>query len=211
MAKTDLTLEIEEQLKTYAPAEMGGFTIYKARGCHLAYEVPVVCGTTNGGLIDAVEIAEGYRLNPSRKTCLWSYVGKKDRRFHEKDNLCKRGYSEPLLGCNEPGCKWTRTEFPRTEFVLAICYEIKISKNDFASKNGHNFMGNLNYYVMPLQLYHQVKEKIPEEVGVICYSEASELQKMRRKKDSTYIDIGCEAQKWLILSVMKKRAYMVCK
>jgi hypothetical protein len=29
------------------------------------------------------------------------------------------------------------------------CYEIKSSVEDFNSKNGHNFLGDYNYYVMP--------------------------------------------------------------
>lgn len=29
------------------------------------------------------------------------------------------------------------------------CYEVKSSVEDFHSKNGHNFLGDYNYYVMP--------------------------------------------------------------
>lgn len=29
------------------------------------------------------------------------------------------------------------------------CFEIKSSAEDFKSKNGHNFIGDYNYYVMP--------------------------------------------------------------
>ena len=29
------------------------------------------------------------------------------------------------------------------------CYEVKSSVEDFHSKNGHNFIGDFNYYVMP--------------------------------------------------------------
>lgn len=29
------------------------------------------------------------------------------------------------------------------------CYEVKSSVEDFRSKNGHNFIGDYNYYVMP--------------------------------------------------------------
>lgn len=29
------------------------------------------------------------------------------------------------------------------------CYEVKSSVEDFHSKNGHNFLGDFNYYVMP--------------------------------------------------------------
>lgn len=33
------------------------------------------------------------------------------------------------------------------------CYEVKSSTDDFHSKNGHNFIGDFNYYVMPEEVY----------------------------------------------------------
>lgn len=47
-------------------------------------------------------------------------------------------------------------------------FEIKVTKSDFHSKHGHNFVGNLNYYVMPHKLYNQVKDEISDEIGVMC-------------------------------------------
>lgn len=47
------------------------------------------------------------------------------------------------------------------------CYEIKSCVADFNSKNGHNFLGDFNYYVMTKDLYEQVKPKIPYNVGVL--------------------------------------------
>lgn len=46
------------------------------------------------------------------------------------------------------------------------CYEIKSSVEDFNSKNGHNQIGNHNYYVMPQEAFDKVKDKIPFRVGV---------------------------------------------
>lgn len=46
------------------------------------------------------------------------------------------------------------------------CFEIKSSVEDFRSKNGHNFLGDYNYYVMPEEVYEQVKSEIPYGVGV---------------------------------------------
>ena len=37
----------------------------------------------------------------------------------------------------------------------------------FHSKNGHNFIGDYNYYVMPKDVYDKVKGEIPYEVGVL--------------------------------------------
>ena len=46
------------------------------------------------------------------------------------------------------------------------CYEVKSCAEDFHSKNGHNFLGDMNYYVMPEDVYEQVKNEIPYKVGV---------------------------------------------
>lgn len=48
-----------------------------------------------------------------------------------------------------------------------FCYEIKSSVEDFHSKNGHNFIGYYNYYIMPLEVYEKVKDEIPNRVGVL--------------------------------------------
>lgn len=46
------------------------------------------------------------------------------------------------------------------------CYEIKSSLADFHSKSAKTFVGNKNYYVMPLSVYEVVKDEIPDYVGV---------------------------------------------
>lgn len=46
------------------------------------------------------------------------------------------------------------------------CYEVKSSVEDFHSKNGHNFIGDFNYYVMPEEVFEKVKNEIPHNVGV---------------------------------------------
>lgn len=48
------------------------------------------------------------------------------------------------------------------------CYEIKSSVKDFHSKNGHNFIGDYNYYVMPSEVYQKISAEIPFGVGVYC-------------------------------------------
>ena len=48
------------------------------------------------------------------------------------------------------------------------CYEIKSSVEDFHSKNGHNFIGDYNYYIMPSEVYQKVSAEIPFGVGVYC-------------------------------------------
>ena len=47
------------------------------------------------------------------------------------------------------------------------CYEVKSSVDDFHSKNGHNFLGDFNYYVMPEEVYEKINNEIPYKVGVL--------------------------------------------
>lgn len=65
------------------------------------------------------------------------------------------------------------------------CYEVKSCVDDFNSKNGHNFVGDYNYYVMSKELYEQVKERIPYCVGVLVphndgYGFLESIKKARR-------------------------------
>lgn len=46
------------------------------------------------------------------------------------------------------------------------CYEIKTSKEDFYSKAAKTFVGHYNYFVMPEDLYEEVKKDIPKHIGV---------------------------------------------
>lgn len=48
------------------------------------------------------------------------------------------------------------------------CYEIKSSVEDFRSKNGHNLIGDFNYYVMPYEAYEKIHMVLPYNVGVMC-------------------------------------------
>lgn len=62
-----------------------------------------------------------------------------------------------------------------------FCYEIKSSVADFESKHGHNFIGDYNYYVMPLDVFEKVKDKIPFSVGVLAPSDLTGYLKSIKK------------------------------
>lgn len=65
------------------------------------------------------------------------------------------------------------------------CYEVKSSVEDFRSKNGHNFIGDYNYYVMPEEVYKEVENLIPYNVGVFVPGDSDGLRcaKKARRKD----------------------------
>lgn len=62
------------------------------------------------------------------------------------------------------------------------CYEIKSCVADFNSKNGHNFIGDFNYYVMPKELYEQVNQRIPYNVGVLIPAKCGTLESIKKAK-----------------------------
>lgn len=48
-----------------------------------------------------------------------------------------------------------------------ICYEIKSCLNDYKSGHGQNFVGERNYFVMPMDLYKKVVNELGWHIGVI--------------------------------------------
>lgn len=63
------------------------------------------------------------------------------------------------------------------------CYEVKSSVEDFHSKNGHNFIGDFNYYIMPEEVFATVSLEIPYKVGVYCpVGDFGELKAVKKAK-----------------------------
>lgn len=69
-----------------------------------------------------------------------------------------------------------------------LCFEIKSCVDDFHSKNGHNFIGDLNYYVMPQDVYDAVRQEIGYYVGVYVPDDSGGLKcvKCARRHDRAY-------------------------
>jgi hypothetical protein len=78
--------------------------------------------------------------------------------------------NQGTFGCHEVTIGWFGKE--RVDYMtydtkgIWRCYEIKVSKSDFHSKARNTFVGHFNYYVMPKHLYEEVKDEIPDGVGV---------------------------------------------
>lgn len=75
-----------------------------------------------------------------------------------------------VFGCFEVTIGWRGHE--RVDYMTYDtkgdfrCYEIKVTKADFHSPCQKSFVGHLNYYVMPEELYNEVKNEIPGDIGV---------------------------------------------
>lgn len=94
--------------------------------------------------------------------------------------------SQGCFGCHEVTIGWFGNQ--RVDYMtfdtkgIWRCYEIKVSKSDFHSKAKNTFIGNYNYYVMPKELYDEVKGEIPDEIGVHNGTEVLKSAKKRPLK-----------------------------
>lgn len=80
------------------------------------------------------------------------------------------------------------------------CYEIKSSVEDFHSKNGHNFIGDFNYYIMPLEVYEKVKGEIPYRVGVyVPCADKLQGEYLKSVKKGKRADRKCPALEMLLM------------
>ena len=65
-------------------------------------------------------------------------------------------------------CPVNQVTISGIEKGIFVCYEVKSCKADFNSGYGQNFIGEKNYYVMPMALYKELEKEIPRGIGVMC-------------------------------------------
>lgn len=99
--------------------------------------------------------------------------------------LWKHTKKRGSFGCFEVTIGWYGKE--RVDYLLYDtkeifrCYEIKASKADFYSDNKVSFLGHYNYYIMPRELYEEVKEDIDSYIGVFAY-DGKKLNSVKRAR-----------------------------
>lgn len=109
-------------------------------------------------------------------------------------------HAQGTFGCFEVTIGWFGHE--RVDYMtydtngVWRCYEIKITKSDFHSKNHNTFIGNLNYYIMPKELFEQVKGEIPEGIGVYVPEEQQYrgYPRIKSVRRAVHRDIGIDEQ-----------------
>ena len=85
-------------------------------------------------------------------------------------NIWNSTHKLGTYGCFEVTIGWAGNE--RADYVTYDTkgvwrfYEIKATKADFHSRAKHSFYGHYNYFVMPASLYEEIKNEIPDFVGV---------------------------------------------
>lgn len=204
MAKTEMTRAIEDALKTWHPGKIGDIKVNTFRGEHTALEVPVDCGTTTGGIVDAVRISEYFGDIERRRICRPAFWKKQG---YSGSIECARGKDmegklDPYCNCLE--CRWNGVAEAGSQKILITCFEIKVSKSDFKSKHGHNFVGNMGYYAVPEEIYKEIEPLVPDGIGILSYLHKGRYVGLRAKKKPEYREMSDEDQKWLILSTLKR-------
>lgn len=62
-------------------------------------------------------------------------------------------------------------------------YEIKNSKKDFYSGCAWSWIGHYNYFIMPYSLYNEVKQDIPNDIGVwVIREHCKDMECIKRPK-----------------------------
>lgn len=64
-------------------------------------------------------------------------------------------------------CPVNQTSVSGIEKGIFVCYEIKSCKADLQSGFGQNFVGEKNYFVMPMSVYKEVIMELPHDIGVL--------------------------------------------
>lgn len=95
----------------------------------------------------------------------------------KRDRLCGKYWaSEVSIDCGTTDVK--RVDFMQfepsgvvgvsgIEKGIFICYEIKSCKADYESGFGRNFIGEKNYFVMPMETYKKIAFDIPDSIGIL--------------------------------------------
>ena len=173
----------------------------KMRTIRYAYEV-----WTPTGIVDAIRF-EDYKSTTKDFCYLIDYktltenYQKTIKSFLNGRELgkCKiDGEVFPNKNCS--GCTWKASCYETD--MCVTCYECKISVSDFKSKNGHNFHGNRNYYVVPKDICKDIEPLVEDGIGIITYNPSS--QTYRIKKECEFKEISHELKERLLYDALKK-------
>lgn len=207
--ETELTKEIKNLTHTYKP-KMGVKTSSKQVGRTIRYADEV---WTPNGIVDSIRF-EDYVISRHEECMLEHY--------EEYDNIAKRAvsWSKPILPEQIGHCKIEGECFPNKNCIgcfylkrnapevgmLITAYEVKITKADFKSKNGHNIdyvdrpIANENYYCLPKELIPKVEDMVPVHVGILSYSNG----RLRQYRPAKLLAVPDETKIVLLYNAMKK-------
>lgn len=203
VAKTEMTKTIEQAIIEWNPTQIGDIKVNKFRAHHTGLEVPVECGTTTGGIIDAVRVSEYFGHIKIRHQCrMGRWKARTGSDLQCQDGKTINAGDDPE--CDHYGCQWNGIRKEGTPQVLITCIEIKVTKSDFKSEHGHNFVGHMNYYAVPEEIYKEIEPLVPPDIGILVYLHKGQYTGLRSRRRPQYREMTEEEQKWLLLSVFKR-------
>ena len=205
MAKTDMTKQIEQAILAWHPKKIGDIQINPLRRENTALEVVAKHGSTTGGIVDAVRVSEYFGDIEMRRICRLNALNADARkRIADAGSAeCDPTHARSAY-CERTECRWNGICQCGVEKIAITCFEIKVTVRDFQSAHGHNFVGNMNYYVVPEEIYRDVEPAIPDDIGILVYLHLGNYVGLRTRRKSAYREITDEDQKWLLLSVMNR-------
>lgn len=209
MSKTKETKLIEQKLDLWKPSNLSGFKPSYMRTQIGIHECTVAHGDTKSGIVDYVWIADGFDNEEAKYTCEYKnvsdiYSSIKCKQYSEE---CIKSNTNELVvdeKCDNCLCKHKVVSREPAHYV--ICFEIKVTVNDFCSSCGHNFVGDLNYYVLLNSVYDKVIDDVPEDVGVIVASinKDNENVTFKIKKPSKLNKISEETRNWFLQTALSR-------
>ena len=99
-------------------------------------------------------------------------------------------HRQGAMGCFEVTIGWNGSE--RVDYMTYNykdefrCYEIKISKSDFHSRNRNTFVGHYNYFVLTQELYEKIGNLIPRRIGVYVGGRGLVVKPQRQELKADY-------------------------
>lgn len=88
--------------------------------------------------------------------------------------------------------------------MMVTAFEVKITRSDFLSSNGHNFHGNENYYCVPKELAPKIENDVPSDIGILAYYSGKRQDGLRLYRKATWHDIDDATKVQLLYNAMKK-------
>lgn len=203
--ETELTKEIKRATHFYAP-KMNA----QMRTIRYADEV-----WTPNGIVDSIRF-EDYidsKFEECKRINYETYLASGDKSVENVRNVFK---DNPLGNCKIQGetypnkqCKGCFYKVRKVEKIsmMITAFEVKITKADFKSENGHNIddinqpIGNENYYCVPKELVKDIEHLVPEHVGILAYYGSGRLKKVKPAK---WLEVPKETQILLLYNALKK-------
>lgn len=191
--KSEETLQIEQALRTWMPTELSGLSLNTLRDSIRCSEVTVDNSNTRGGIVDFMRFEEYYTITGEKRLC--------NLPWRAAASYCQKGLAkgERRKLCDEKTCRYNYGEDIEENHYLHTAMEIKITLADFKSSHGHNFVGNLNYYVIPTKLLQQVETLVPEDIGIIVFDGTS----LSEYKKSAFKELSIEEQLIRTVCILK--------